>query len=183
MKDPHLNKEYYKKNIALVGHMGSGKSSIGKLISNKLNIDFVESDQLIEIYAKKTINNLFDLYGEAYFRKIEKKIILDLQHKNNIVLSLGGGSILNEEVREFIKNNFISVFLDVDIATLIDRLKYSKKRPLILNTDIGKKIKELDTKRRKYYLLADIILTKYNSSSETLSQFLEEYNRFNEKNN
>lgn len=171
-----------KKNIALIGHMGSGKSVIGNLIAIKLKYKHVDSDNIIEKLTKKSINELFQIYGENGFREIEKKTILNLHNEKKIILSLGGGSILAEEVRNFLKNNFITIFLDIDIKTLVDRLKNSKKRPLLLNENIENKIKKLDNDRRKFYLAADIIIGKYENPSQTLSTFLNEYKKINAKN-
>ncbi|SVE56805.1 uncharacterized protein METZ01_LOCUS509659, partial [marine metagenome] len=94
MKNPNILKNFQKyknKNIALIGHMGSGKTSVGKLIAKKLKLKHFDSDQLIEKYTKKTINQIFDSEGESGFRIIEEKTILNFINKKNIVLSLGGG--------------------------------------------------------------------------------------------
>ena len=175
-------KNYMKKNIALIGHMGSGKSVIGSLIAKKLEYKHIDSDNIIEKLTKKTINDLFQIYGEDGFREIEKKTILNLQKEKKMILSLGGGSILTKEVRDFLKNNFITIFLDIDVETLVDRLKNSHKRPLLLNENIENKIKKLDKDRRKFYLAADIIIGKYENPSQTLSTFLDEYKKINAKN-
>ena len=186
MKDSNLLKNYQKfksKNIALIGHMGSGKSTMGKLIAKKLKLKHFDSDQLIENNTRKTINQIFDTEGELGFRIIEEKIILKFRNKKNIVLTLGGGSILSTKIRDLLKNEYITLFLDVDISTLIKRLKKSSRRPLLLNVNIEKKIKELDAIRRQYYLLADITLKNCKNPIETLSDFLIKYNKLDEKNN
>ena len=186
MKNPDILKNFQKyknKNIALIGHMGSGKTSVGKLIAKKLKLKHFDSDQLIEKHTKKTINQIFDSEGELGFRIIEEKTILNFINEKNIVLSLGGGSILSQKIRELLKNEFITLFLDVDIDILINRLKRSSRRPLLLNVNIEKKIKELDDIRRQYYILADIKLKNYENPIETLSDFLIKYNKLNEKNN
>ena len=186
MKDPNILKNYQKyqnKSIAIIGHMGSGKSIVGKLIAKNLKLKHLDSDQLIEKNTKKTINQIFCNESELGFRKIEEKIILNFSNMKNIVLSLGGGSILSQKIRKFLKKEYITLFLDVDIATLTKRLKKSTRRPLLLNVNIEEKIKELDSLRRQYYLLADITLKNYETPLETLSEFLKKYNKLNEKNN
>ena len=120
-----------------------------------LKLRYLDSDQLIEKNTKKTIYEIFKSDGETKFRKIEEKTILSLKNKKNLVLSLGGGSIISEKIRQLLNKNFITLFLDIDFSILVKRLTYSTKRPLIAGQDIQKKIKELDTTRRKYYLLAD----------------------------
>ena len=186
MKGPNLLKNYQKfqsQNIALIGHMGSGKSLIGRLIAKKLKLKHFDSDKLIEKKEKKTINQIFVTKGELGFRIIEEKTILNFTNKKNIVLSLGGGSILSEKIRKFLKKEYITIFLDVNILTLIQRLNQSSSRPLLLGVNIEKKIKELDAIRRQYYILADITLENYANPIVTLSDFLIKYNELNEKNN
>jgi len=171
------------KNIALMGHMGSGKSVLGKILSKKLNFLHIDSDLLIEKNSKKTINEIFEENGESYFRLIEEKTILSILEQKNLVLSLGGGSILSQKLRRALKKNFLTVFLDVDFNILVERLKKSDRRPLIKNTNIEDKIRELDNKRRKYYLFADIILKNNISSRDTMNEFTKKYIKFYEKNN
>jgi len=172
-----------KNNIALVGHMGSGKSVIGKLISNQLSFKHIDTDTEIEKYVGKKINEIFKIYGEQHFRKLEEKIVLEIVNKSKIILSLGGGSILNSKIRNALKSNCLTIFLDVNFDILEKRLKNSRHRPLLKNTNIRKKITELDIIRRKYYLLADITLTKHTSVADTLSDLNEKYLEYYEKNN
>ena len=172
-----------KKNIALMGHMGSGKSVLGKLISKQLNFNHVDSDRLIEKNSNKTINEIFKTKGESYFRIIEENVILETICQKKLVLSLGGGSILSEKVRKALKDNFLTVFLDVDFAILSKRLKKSKFRPLLNDTNIEDKIKELDAIRRKFYLLADIILKNHLTTTDAFAEFKRKYIEFYEKYN
>ena len=172
-----------KKNIALIGHMGSGKSVLGKLISKQLNFNHVDSDKLIEKKTNKTINEIFQTKGESYFRLIEENVILETIYQKKLVLSLGGGSILSSKIRKALKDNFLTVFLDVDFTILSQRLAKSKRRPLINDTNIEDKIKALDAIRRKYYLLADITLKNHLTISDAFAEFKKKYIEFYEKNN
>ena len=186
MKSPNFSKKSNKhidKSIAIIGHMGSGKTLIGKLIAKELNYRFFDSDKIIEQNTQKTIRNIFNDKGEAEFRKIEEKTIINLQNETKIVLSLGGGSILSSETRKLLKSDFITVFLDTDFEILQQRLKKSYKRPLLINENILQKLKKLDNIRRKYYLLADIKINNYENPSNTVAIFLKEFNQLNEKNN
>jgi Shikimate kinase len=186
MKTPNFRKKSKKhidKSIAIIGHMGSGKSLIGKLIAKEINYRFFDSDKLIEKNTQKSIENIFQSEGEAEFRKIEEKTIINLQNETNIVLSLGGGAILSSQIRKLLKNHFITVFLDTDLEILQQRLKKSYKRPLLKNENILQKLKKLDNIRRRYYLLADIQINNYESPANTVSVFLKEFNQLNEKNN
>ena len=175
-------KDFSKKNIAIMGHMGSGKSVIGKIIAKKFNFKHLDSDREIVKLEKKTINNIFNNQGEKYFRGIEKKIILKILNKNDIIISLGGGSILDKSIRKELKNNSITIFLDVEISELIKRLEKSNHRPLLKNVSIEKKIKELDIVRRKYYLLSDIVIKNAISPHETYKNFILKFLSLNEKN-
>ena len=156
-----------KKNIAIMGNMGSGKTTFGKFIAKKINFQHIDSDKKIVTFSKKSINDIFKEDGENYFRKIESNILSDLINTKNIVLSLGGGSILNYNVRNELIKNSLSIFLDVDLKTLVYRLKKSKHRPLLENTDINKKLIELDNQRREYYLKSDIKITNVESLDDT----------------
>ncbi len=157
-----------KINICLIGLMGSGKSMIGKEISKDLNLRFFDSDKEIEKVLGKTINNIFNENGEDYFRNIEEKICLDLLGKNNCVISLGGGSILSKKIREKIKSCSYSVFLKVSIEELVNRLSNTKKRPLLKNTDIKKKINLLYQKRKNLYNCADLTVVN-NNKKDTIN--------------
>jgi shikimate kinase len=184
MKDLNkLEENKEKHRIALIGHMGSGKTAFGKLISKKLNLNFYDSDRLIEKQKMRKINELFHIYGEATFRTIEEETILSIPLAEKMVLSLGGGAILNKKVRNFLKKNFTTVFLDVNISLITERLKKSYKRPLLLNTNIEKKIKELDLSRRKYYLLADIKIKNSNDLDHTFLNFIFNYKKLNDTQN
>ena len=177
-------KDLNKKNIALLGHMGSGKSLVGRLLSKQLNLIHIDSDLEIEKKIGKTINEIFKTEGENFFRSVEEEIILKLLKKSNIILSLGGGSFLNYKIRSALMINSLTVFLDVKHTLLEERLKKSTRRPLLKNINIKQKIKELDLKRRKYYSLADITLSNNDTYSETISEFVEKYLLYkNEKTN
>ena len=171
------------KNVALMGHMGSGKSVLGKIISKQLNFNHVDSDRLIEKKTNQTINEIFQTKGESYFRLIEENVILEIIYEKKLVLSLGGGSILSPKIRKALKDNFLTVFLDVDFTILSNRLIKSKRRPLINDTNIKDKIKELDAIRRKFYLLADITLKNHLTAIDSFAEFEKKYIEFYESNN
>jgi len=122
-----------KENLVFLGMMGSGKSSIGSIISKKLNIDFIDIDEEIEKNLGMTISKIFEIKGERYFRKIEETITLKILKKSKIVISLGGGAFLNNKIKKEILDNHISFWLNWDIKSLINRIKDSKKRPVAFN--------------------------------------------------
>ena len=152
-----------KKNICFIGLMGSGKTVIGKLLSKDLGLEFYDSDDLIVKKLNKSINNIFLDHGESYFRIIEKDIVMSMLDKKNCVISLGGGSILNHLARKSLKNNSYTVYLKVDLQILYDRIKKSKKRPLLNNVNIKEKLIQLSKERQKYYNKANLIIDNSNN--------------------
>ena len=115
--------ENNKENIAIIGHMGSGKSIIGKILAKQFNSKHIDSDEVISKYLNKSIYKIFEEKGEKYFRSIEKKMILDLIEKKNTILSLGGGSVLDKTIRKKLKMKSITLFLNVNLSELEKRLK------------------------------------------------------------
>ena len=168
-----------KKNICIIGLMGSGKSIIGKDLSKYLNFKYYDTDKEIEIRTKKSINEIFTEEGENYFRKIEEKICLELLTKDNCVISLGGGSIVSKKIRNVIKQNSYSIYLKVKLNNLKNRLKFSKKRPL-LNKNLNKKeiLENLYNERRKFYEKANFIVNNDNDKSEVLVKIKSKLNSY-----
>ena len=164
-----------KKNICIMGLMGSGKSIVGKDLSKYLNLKFYDTDKEIELKMKKSISTIFKEEGESFFRDIELKVCADLLTLNNCVISLGGGSIINPEIRKVIKMNSYSIYLQVELNNLLERLKSSKKRPL-LNTELNKKetLQNLYNDRRKFYEKADFIVNNNNDKFKVLEKIKSE---------
>ena len=138
------------KNIIFLGMMGSGKSSIGSLVSKKLKLPFIDIDNLIEESLRMSITEIFENKGEDYFRKLEEKITLkSLKNKKNVI-ALGGGGFINDNIRKEVLSNHISFWLDCDESILLQRIRNSKKRPLVFKST-DKEIKEIIKKRIKVY--------------------------------
>jgi len=142
------------KNIVLIGMMGSGKSSIGKILSKKLEFDFIDTDYKIEEIEKKTISEIFKKKGEIYFRNIEEIISLKFLKLNNKVIALGGGGYINPTIRRLALKKCISVWLNWKNETLINRIKNSKKRPLAMKLS-NLELQKLINKRSTMYNLSD----------------------------
>ena len=139
-----------KKNLVLVGMMGSGKSTIGSLLSKKLNLKFVDIDNVLENEAKMKISEIFEKKGENFFRNFEERITLKVLKLANNIISLGGGSFINEKIRKEILINNFSFWLNCDAKTLLKRIKKNKKRPVAFNLN-DSEILELIEKRAKIY--------------------------------
>ena len=138
------------KNIVFSGMMGSGKSSIGNLVSKKLNIPFIDIDYLIEEHAGMSISEIFKNNGEDYFRNLEEKITLKTLKNNKSVIALGGGGFINDKIRKDILLKHFSFWLDWDESILLKRIRVSKKRPLAFKST-DKEIKAIIKKRTKIY--------------------------------
>ena len=139
-----------KKNLVLLGMMGSGKSIIGNLISKKLKLKFIDIDNVIEKEANMNIAEIFSKKGENFFRNLEEKITIKSLESSNVVISLGGGGFVNEKIRkEVITNNF-SFWLNWNNSTLLSRIKKSYKRPIAFYSS-DKELVELIEKRKKIY--------------------------------
>ena len=139
-----------KKNIVFLGMMGSGKSSIGFLVSKRLQIDFVDIDDYIEQNLGMKISEIFKSKGESFFRQIEEKITLKILKRNNIVISLGGGSFLNKNIRKEVLINHLSFWLKLNSQTLISRIINNKKRPLAIGAT-EEQLNNLIKKRSNIY--------------------------------
>jgi len=121
----------FKRNLVLVGMMGSGKSTIGRIIARKLQYDFIDIDNEIEKIEGKTISEIFIKKGEEYFRELEEKVVLYELNSKIKVISLGGGSFINKKIRNNIKKDHFSVWLKWNYDTLIERITKNDKRPLV----------------------------------------------------
>ena len=119
-----------KENIVFLGMMGSGKTTIGKLVSKRLNLNFFDTDKNIEDELNMKISKIFESEGENYFREIEEEMTLKILKNKKTVISLGGGGFLNNKIKKEILDKHISFWLNWDSKTLVNRIKKSKKRPV-----------------------------------------------------
>lgn len=172
MKTPTDLKNYKKKIIVIIGHMGSGKSLVGKLLSRKLNWNYFDSDKEIEKNLNASIVDIFKTYGENFFRKKEEIVIKNLIKKKYSIISLGGGSITIKNIRNILEKKTISIFLKVDIDVLVKRLINNKKRPLLINTNIKNKIFQLNKERLSFYNNANIVVGNSKNIEKTIDDII-----------
>ena len=152
------------KNIVLLGMMGSGKSTIGYLLSKNINFNFLDVDKFIEKETNLKIHDIFQKKGEEYFRNLEEKITLKLLKNSGSIISLGGGSFLNKNIRKEIQKNHVSFWLNWNTSTIIKRIIRSKKRPIAFN--LSKiNLKKLIRERSNIYEQAN-----YKINCETLTK-------------
>jgi shikimate kinase len=141
--------------IFMVGFMGAGKSTVGSLLAESLGWEFVDLDYEIERQQGRTIRELFEAGGEAYFRRIETETLNQLKFKFNVVVALGGGAFIPEANRATIAELGISVFLDCPLSTILARCAGDGTRPLLQSPE---QVKELYDARHPLYCRSDICI-------------------------
>jgi shikimate kinase len=147
------------RSIVLVGMPGSGKSSIGRRLGQRLGLDFADADAEIERAANMTIPEFFQTKGEAEFRKGEQKVIARLLDSGSQVIATGGGAFMNAETRARIKEKGVSIWLKADVETLFKRVKRKSNRPLLQNADPEGTLRNLLAAREATYSEADLTIT------------------------
>lgn len=157
----HPSAETFRKrlgarSLVLVGMPGSGKSSIGRRLGQRLGLDFSDADVEIEQAANMTIPELFQTKGEAEFRKGEQKVISRLLDAGPQVIATGGGAFMNAETRERVRQHGISIWLKADIETLVKRVRRKSNRPLLQNADPEGTLRNLLAAREATYAEADL---------------------------
>jgi shikimate kinase len=142
----------FLKNISLIGFMGSGKSTTGKIIAENLNYLFLDLDKLIEYIYGLSVKEIFNKYGENIFRSVESNTIKNVYYNKNCVFACGGGSFSNAENIKIIRQNSYVVYLSMTEEEAYERLKDVKDRPLLLvKDDLKQRIKEIMGKRLYIY--------------------------------
>ena len=138
-------------NIFIVGPMGSGKSTVGKIISDELFMTFLDTDEEIELRTGASIDWIFDLEGESGFRKRESEILSEMVDKNSVVLSTGGGIILSDQNRELLSSRGTVFYLATPIAVQLERTSKDKDRPLLKTGDPEEILTKLQNDREDLY--------------------------------
>ena len=144
-----------KKNLVLTGMMGVGKSTIGRSLSKKLNMRFIDLDRVIEKRESATIKEIFRKKGERYFRNLERELALKNLKKENSIIALGGGAFIDSRIRKEVLKNCISFWLDVKIEVVLNRSRNLKKRPLLNRGNLKSVFHDIYEKRKKVYNLAN----------------------------
>ncbi|MDR2934241.1 MAG: shikimate kinase [Rickettsiales bacterium] len=174
----------FNKPIVIVGLMGVGKTSVGKLLAKKLSIPFIDSDREIENVSSCSIVELFSLYGETRFRKMEEQVIKRLidTHKELFILSTGEGGYLAKSTRDYLKENAITVWINAPMDLLLQRAKFKSTRPLLLDKDPKEILQKLVHEREAIYKQADVhIITHNESIYKTINTLLQKLSTFNSK--
>jgi shikimate kinase len=141
--------------VVLIGMMGVGKSSVGKMLASQLRLNFIDTDDEIETAAGMTISEIFERFGEDYFRDGERRVIARLIDGGPKIIATGGGAFVNEQTRELIKARCHSVWIDADIDILVARVSRRSHRPLLVGKDPKTVLSDLLEKRGDIYAMAD----------------------------
>ncbi|MDQ2088819.1 shikimate kinase [Marimonas arenosa] len=146
-----------KKTIVLVGMMGAGKTAVGKALAARLGVPFLDSDAELMAAANMTIAEIFERYGEPFFRAKESEVLRRLlEGAQKGVLSTGGGTFLSEPNRQMIHDKGVSVCLQADLDLLWNRVKHKNTRPLLRTANPRGTLAELFARRAPIYALADL---------------------------
>jgi len=164
-------------NYVLIGFMGAGKSSVGKLLAKKSGKVFMDTDEMISKQMNLSINEIFAEYGEEYFRKLETNLLKALcDNAHDSIISVGGGLPIREENRPYLKKLGTVVYLSVTEGTVLKRLRGDSSRPLLKGTkeEVKQKVKDLLSKRKDIYSAAAhfTVITDKMTKDEIVNEIL-----------
>ena len=145
-------------NLALVGFMGCGKSTVGRQVAGELGFEFVDADTLIEERAGISITEIFSTEGEAVFRKMEREIIDELSERKKLVIATGGGAIVDPENLTSLKKHALVICLWANAETIHKRTKHQSHRPLLQKADPLLTIRQMLAEREPHYKQADVMV-------------------------
>jgi shikimate kinase / 3-dehydroquinate synthase len=156
------------RSVVLVGMMGAGKTSVGKRLAAKLGLPFVDADAEIEAGAQLTISEIFERFGEAYFREGERKVIARLLTSGQVVLATGGGAFMNATTRENIARHGVSIWLKPGFDVLLARVRKKSNRPLLKTADPERTLRQLLDERSPIYALADHTIESHDAAHDSV---------------
>ena len=170
-----------RSNLYLIGMMGSGKTTLGRLLAQALERPFLDTDELVELREGRTIPQIFEEEGEAYFREVEARCVLEASRLGGAVVALGGGAVLREANRRVLKATGRSIYLKVRPETILARLPEHPARPLITAVDVEERLallRRLLAAREPYYLQqADLVVENEGPPEAALRSILRELRR------
>lgn len=157
------------KSIVLVGLMGAGKSTVGKKLATLVELPFFDADHEIEKVSTMTIPELFESYGEAEFRDLERRVIARMLEEGPIVLATGGGAYMNDQTRRTIASEGVSLWLKAELDVLMARVVRKQNRPLLKNDNPRGVMERLITERYPVYALADLTINSREEKKEVIA--------------
>ena len=159
-------KQILSKSIVLIGLMGSGKSVIGRMLSDKIGVPLSDTDRIIEKEVGKKVYQIFDDCGERYFRQVEEEVVGRVLSNYPHIISTGGGSILSSKTRKAIKSKSFSIWVQCDVNIISNRIIDQEKRPLLKSKKIVDTLIQKNKERIKFYRQADSHIVNENSNIE-----------------
>ena len=163
-------------NLALIGFMGTGKSSVGRLVAETLHYTFLDTDRVIEARAGKSIGDIFEQQGEAAFRELERRIVEELTRRKRTVISTGGGLPINEANLASLKTHALVVCLWASPEKIFERVGDHRHRPLLNEAEPLEKIRRLLLERGPYYRQADVLMnTDFRALREVAGQVIHQF--------
>jgi shikimate kinase len=165
-----MHRDRHIVNIALIGFMGAGKSSVGHLVAEQLHFDYLDTDELIQSRAGRTITEIFATDGEPAFRKMESELVQELSSRTKTVIATGGGLPINPQNLAGLKACALVVCLWASPKKIWERVKHQTHRPLLHDPDPQKKIRDLLAAREPFYKQADVLLNTESRSVREVAQ-------------
>jgi shikimate kinase len=164
-------------NLALVGFMGTGKSSVGRIVADALQFEFVDTDAMIEAQSGRTISDIFAQKGEPVFRQLEQQVVENLAFRQKLVISTGGGLVMNPNNLTSLRTHALVICLWASAETIWERVRTQTHRPLLQTPDPLGKIKQMLTERGPTYRTADVLIhTGLRSAREVALQVVHQFN-------
>ncbi len=160
-------------NLALIGFMGTGKTSVGRLVAEQLGFEFLDTDEFIQAHTGRTIADIFAKDGEPAFRALERQAVQELSTRTKTVIATGGGLPTNQENLDALKTFAVVVCLWASPGKIWERVRNQSHRPLLHDADPQKKIRELLALREPFYKQADVLInTDLRSVREATQQIV-----------
>lgn len=163
------------RNIALIGFMGSGKSTVGRELARELGMVFVDSDVVVEQQAKMSISEIFARRGEPAFRELERDVILTLCRETDLVIATGGGAFMTEAVRTALLDSALVAFLEAPFDALWERIRDGTQRPLLAGDGAYERMRQLYEARLPVYRQAHVSVDATRRPEEVVRQLVEVY--------
>ncbi|HEY5296899.1 MAG TPA: shikimate kinase [Verrucomicrobiae bacterium] len=153
-----MNNDRRIVNLALIGFMGTGKTSVGRLVAEQLRFDYLDTDEMIQAATGKTISEIFKTEGEENFRAREEKVVAEISARTKTVIATGGGLPANPKNLASLKTHALVICLWASPEKIWERVRHQSHRPLLHNPDPQKKIRELLDAREPFYKQADVLM-------------------------
>ena len=176
LETPFMQSDRHLVNIALIGFMGTGKTSVGRLVADQLHFEYLDTDELIQTQTGRTITEIFAMDGEPVFRALEQKIVEELASRVKTVIATGGGLPVNPNNLASLKAHALVVSLWSSPEKIWERVRHQSHRPLLHDENPQAKIRELLAAREPFYKQADVLLnTDLRSVREVAQQVVHQF--------